>query len=95
MSEFRQGDEDGIQLASYEAVVTKTPKSSMSLIISTSTSVKMCSTDKTPNEKQTTTSEKYQQILAEKGWYDYDDMISMVVEKLRNDSNFLAELQEQ
>lgn len=38
---------------------------------------------------------QYEKTLKEKGYYDYDDMIRMVVEKMDTDPNFLAMLQEQ
>ncbi|MEA3304409.1 MAG: ATP-dependent DNA helicase [Patescibacteria group bacterium] len=38
---------------------------------------------------------KYEEQLKEKGWYDFDDMIGLVLKKMNEDSQFHALLQEQ
>lgn len=38
---------------------------------------------------------KYQEALEEQGFYDYEDMILFVIEKLNSNANLLADLQEQ
>lgn len=43
----------------------------------------------------TTVYQRYQALLRERGRYDYEDMLLFVVERLKNDEEFLAHYQEQ